>query len=107
HLVGMRLERDSDAIGKSMRDIAIEGQAYTFRIMAIGRGVRTILPRGDEILRANDQVFVLAQPKEIPHVARIMGKSDRRIQHVMILGGTAVGARVAQHLAEAKFKRLK
>lgn len=107
HLVGMRLERDSEAIGKTLRDIAIEGQDYTFRIMAIGRGIRTILPRGDEVLRANDQVFVLAQPKEIPHVSRLMGKSERRIQNVMILGGTQVGARVAQHLSESKFKRLK
>ncbi len=107
NLVGMRLEPNSPAIGRTLREIAQEGSAYTFRLMAIGRGIRTILPRGDEKLRANDQVFVLAQPKEIPHVARLMGKTERRIQNVMILGGTAVGARVAQHLIDSKFKRIK
>lgn len=107
HLVGMRLEPTSPAVGRTLREVAQEGAAYTFRVMAIGRGIRTILPRGDEKLRANDQVFVLAQPNQIPHVARLIGKTERKIQHVMILGGSPVGARVAQHLLNSKFKRIK
>ncbi|HEX7070648.1 MAG TPA: NAD-binding protein, partial [Rhodothermales bacterium] len=71
NLVGMRLEPTSASVGRTLRDIALEGHAYTFRIMAIGRGMRTILPRGDEKLRGNDQVFVLAEPRDVPHVARL------------------------------------
>lgn len=107
HLVGMRIDADSQVIGKTMQDIALENQDITFRIMAIGRGIRTILPRGNEKIRKNDQVFVLARPKYIPHIARYVGKSESRIQRVMVLGGTSVGARIAQQLAGKKNRRVK
>lgn len=107
HLVGMRIDPDSPVIGHSLQDLAAGHEDLTFRVMAIGRGIRTILPRGKERIRRNDQVFVLARPKVIPHVARFMGKTDARIQNVMILGGTPVGARVAHLLGGVKSKRVK
>lgn len=107
HLVGMRLDANSPAIGRTLRDFALETPDLRYRIMAIGRGIRTILPRGDETLRRNDQVFVLARPNVMPHVARALGKSDAAIQHVMILGGTPVGAKIALLLADVKSRRVK
>lgn len=106
-LVGMRIDRNSPVVGMSLEDLATAHPDVTFRVVAIGRGIRTILPRGRERIRRNDQVFVMARPKMIPHVARFMGKSDTRISSVMILGGTAVGAKVAQHLGGLKSKRVK
>ncbi len=106
-LVGMRIDPHAPVIGKTMQELAVEHADLTFRIMAIGRGIRTILPRGSEKIRRGDQVFVLARPKVVPHVARFMGKSDARIQHVMVLGGTRVGARIAAQLSESKNKRIK
>ncbi len=106
-LVGMRIDRTSPVIGRSLQELTAEHTDITFRVMAIGRGIRTILPRGQERLRRNDLVFVLARPKVIPHVARIMGKTDARIQTVMIMGGTPVGAKVAQQLSRIKHKRVK
>ncbi|MDX1547725.1 MAG: Trk system potassium transporter TrkA [Rhodothermales bacterium] len=107
HLVGMRIDAGAPVIGRTLQEVAVENRNLTFRVMAIGRGIRTILPRGAERIRRGDQIFVLARPKVIPHVARIMGKSDARIQHVMILGGTQVGARIAAQLSETKSKRVK
>lgn len=107
HLVGMRLDATSPAIGRTLSDIVSENPDYMFRIMAIGRGIRTILPRGDTILRKNDQVFVLARPKMIPHVIRIMGKSNDRIENVMVLGGTQLGERIAAELSERKGNSIK
>ena len=107
HLVGMRIDRESPAIGRTMHELAAALSEYTFRVMAIGRGIRTILPRGQERIRRNDLVFVMARPKVIPHIARFMGKTDARIQNVMILGGSPVGAKIAQQLARIKHKRVK
>lgn len=106
-LVGMRVDEHSPVRGKTLRELAIEHPEVTFRIMAIGRGIRTVLPRGDEKIHRNDQVFVMARPKYIPPIARFMGKSEARIQHVMILGGTQVGARIAAQLSSSKNKRIK
>lgn len=106
-LVGMRIDPDAPVLDKTLQEIALENAHLTFRIMAIGRGIRTILPRGNEKIRRNDQVFVLARPKVMPHVARYMGKTDDKIQHVMVLGGTTVGAKIAMQLSESKHKRIK
>lgn len=106
-LIGMRIDRDSPVVGQSIREIALANQDLTFRIMGISRGIRTILPGGDEVLRGNDQIFVMARPKELSPVAEVFGKSETRMHHVMILGGTKVGARVAQHLGQDKNRRVK
>ena len=107
HLVGMRIDPDSPVIGRPLHELAAELPEVTFRVMAIGRGIRTILPRGPERIRRNDLVFVLARPKAIPHLARFMGKTITRIEDVMILGGSPVGAKIAQQLGSIKHKRVK
>ncbi len=106
-LVGIRLDPDSPAVGRSLQDLAVEHEHLTFRIMGISRGIRTILPRGSEILRKNDQVFVLSRPKEFKHIAAIFGKAESNMNHIMILGGTAVGAKVARQLSADKSRRVK
>lgn len=106
-LMGIRLDSDSPVIGKSLRDLAVEHSNVRFRIMGIGRGVRTILPGGDETLQKNDQVFVLARPKYMGYVSGMMGKSDQRMHHIMILGGTQVGSKVALQLGAEKNKQVK
>ena len=106
-LVGMRINRGAPVVGRSLQELAAEHADLTFRVMAIGRGIRTILPRGNDRIRRNDLVFVMARPKVIPHVARFMGKTDARIEDVMIMGGTPVGAKVAQQLSRIKHKRVK
>jgi trk system potassium uptake protein TrkA len=107
HLVGLRLEEKVSVIGKSLQDLAAENPNLTYRIMAIARGMRTVIPQGNEILHKNDQVFVLARPKVMPHIVRAMGKDDTRINDVMILGGTSVGVKVALHLCQERSKRVK
>ncbi|MEZ4699704.1 MAG: Trk system potassium transporter TrkA [Rhodothermales bacterium] len=107
HLVGMRLDAGSPAIGKSLLDLAHDLPELPFRIMGIARGIRTLIPRGNERLQKNDQIFALAQPKHMPHVARLLGKSESRIDKTMILGGTKIGARVAAQLSGEKHKRVK
>jgi len=107
HLVGLRLDPDSPAIGRTLIDLVSDTPNIKFRVMAIARGIRTILPGGRERLRKNDQIFVLARPKDIPAVMEILGKSDQKLEDIMILGGTDIGARVALQLSQEKDKRVK
>ncbi len=106
-LMGIRLDPDSPIVGKSLQEVAIEHTNVTFRIMGISRGVRTILPGGNEILQKADQIFVLARPKFMSHIAEMAGKIEKRAHHVMVLGGTEVGAKVALQLGREKNKRVK
>ena len=98
-LVGMRVHGASALIGKSMVEISKDHGDHPFRVMSIIRGVRTIMPTGADVIRENDQVFVLAASRDMRYVVRAMGHDDRRFRNVMILGGSRVGARVAEELA--------
>lgn len=107
HLVGLRLDAHSPVIGQSLQELVMQKPELRFRVMAIARGIRTILPNGKERLRKNDQVFILARPKTIPPVLELLGKSDQRLHNIMILGGTDIGAKVALQLSQEKNKRVK
>ena len=107
HLVGLRLDPDSPVLGRSLVDVVRDHTDVRFRVMGIARGIRTLLPGGNERFRKGDQVFVLARPKDIPKVLSIVGKADHRMNDIMILGGTDVGAKVALALSKDKDKRVK
>lgn len=107
HIVGLRLDADAPVIGNTLGDLSARAPQLPFRVAAIIRGVRTILPGGSEKLTRNDVVFVVAQPKHVPSVLELMGKSDRRIDNVMVLGGSEVGLRVARRLSERRHIRIK
>ncbi|NNE69392.1 MAG: Trk system potassium transporter TrkA [Rhodothermales bacterium] len=107
HLIGLRLGEDSPVAGMSLEEF---GQRYpkpAIRVVAIVRGIRTILPRGRDTLRKNDVVFVACLPKHAPHVLEVMGKKDQRIDRIMIIGGTPVAAQVARRLGGAKNRQIK
>lgn len=107
-LLGMKIETNAPVVGKKLMEIASSSSDLHYRIMAIRRGGRTILPRGDEKLRLDDQIFILSFTEDVPQVSKILsGKRDRGIEHVMILGGGHVGARLARTLRQGKKKSIK
>ena len=96
-LVGIRVEPDAPVVGRTLVELA-RRSPLPFRVMGISRGVRTIVPSGDATVQAGDQVFVLVESGRVAEVARVLGKEAGRLRHVMILGGTTVGERVATGL---------
>ena len=104
-LVGIRIDADSPALGQPLKAIAQRASHLPFRVMGISRGVRTLVPDGDVRVQKNDQVFVLVGSGQVPQVAHVFGKTAVRLDHVMILGGSAVGALIAQRLCQERRRR--
>jgi len=97
-LIGIRLDKNSPIIGKSLIEYAKEFSSITFRVVAIGRRGLTIMPSGAIKLQAYDQIFVLAKTIDIPAVVATTGKKETRINRIMIAGGTPIGAMIARML---------
>ena len=106
-LVGMRIDEDCSCPDKTLAELSASLPDHPYRVAAIVRGVRSIIPRGKERLRTNDQVFVVARPKDIPHVVRHFGKREGRIQNIMIMGGNEIGFLIADELGGDRNKRVK
>ncbi|MEO8232589.1 MAG: TrkA C-terminal domain-containing protein [Ignavibacteriota bacterium] len=58
-IVGIRLDKNAPVIQKKVFEVAQEYQNIDFRVVAIHRNFRTIIPSGNDKFLPNDQVFVI------------------------------------------------
>ena len=86
--------RSLEEIGRTL------GEKRDFLVGAITRGGETVIPGGDDVLRGGDHVRVLCHTSSQTDLLRMLGVSGSRARRVMVLGGGAVGARVAERLEE-------
>lgn len=100
HLIGIRLEGNSPILRIPLKNLGDEINQLPMRIVAINRKERTLIPRGDDILVAGDQVFVICDTQSLPEIIRLTGKTDTRINNVMILGGGLIGQFIAREISE-------
>ncbi|MEX0686188.1 MAG: Trk system potassium transporter TrkA [Balneolales bacterium] len=97
-LIGLKLEKDSPLVDKTLAMYDKEHPDIVFRVVAIYRGGRTIIPDGTDRLKGNDHVFILAATHAIRDIIKSTGRVERSINRIMIAGGTLVGAHVARLL---------
>ncbi|MCG8605998.1 Trk system potassium transporter TrkA [bacterium] len=97
-LVGLRLDSSAKIISKRLREISASIPNLTFRTVAIFRKNRTIIPTGEDYFLNGDQIFVVSKAESVPDVLELCGKSDERIERIMILGGGKIGRMVAKEL---------
>ncbi len=101
-LMLVKLEKEAPVIGKSLKEIAEEFEGLKYRAVSIHRRARTIIPKGGDVFREGDLAYVVTKPSGIEHLLELSGKKRFDINHVMIVGGGAVGSQAALAL-EKKF----
>lgn len=82
--------------GATLRDLAPRFDRFDFRVVAITRGIDTIVPGGNATLHPNDHVFILARSEFTGALTQLAGISTNRRHKVMIVGGGMIGRRVAE-----------
>jgi trk system potassium uptake protein TrkA len=99
-VLGVVVGPDSEMVGRSLADI---GQVDTWRFLfgAVTRNGETIIPRGDLQVEAGDHVRVLCNASKQQEVLQALDAVGKRVRRVMVLGGGAVGARVAERLVRS------
>jgi trk system potassium uptake protein TrkA len=97
-VMGLKLDKNAPIINKTLTEVAHEHQNIDFRIVAIYRNFRTIIPSGKDRFVANDQVFVITKPEGIELILKLAGKENIKFDNIMILGGSKIGRRVSELL---------
>jgi trk system potassium uptake protein TrkA len=97
-LIGIRVDDGSPLINRKLRDIVAGYREVPFRAVAIHRGMRTIIPTGDDVFRKGDQAFVISKVERVQEMLKISGKDTTTFERVMILGGGRIGQHVAEEL---------
>ena len=94
---------NTDLDKKSIRELAAQYNEFPFQIVSVGRDIDTYIPDGNFVLQANDHIYVLLNPRNIPLLAKLAGLAERKKGRVLIVGGGRTGSRVAE-LIESSYK---
>ena len=97
-LVAVRAYMGGPLVGRQLKALRQHIPGIDTRIVAIFRRDRAIVPDGDTVIEAGDEVFCLAATKYIRQVLRELRRMDRPVKRVMIAGGGNIGLRLARAL---------
>lgn len=70
-----------------------------FRIIAISRDEKTIIPKFDTKFQFGDLLFTVSKREGMKSIIKYFGKAEKNIGRVMILGGTPLAEMVARTLS--------
>ena len=97
-----KLDEDSPLIGMNMAEfsaVAAE-DGLKFRVVAIARGDKTIIPKFDTKFKYHDLVFIVSKREGMDMLMTYIGKRNIEVNSVMILGGSPTGEILARQMAK-------
>ncbi len=96
-LVAVRAHAKSPWVGHALKEVRVQMPKIDFRVAAIFRQSKPILPEGDTVIEVDDEVFFIAAKDYIRPIINKLRGVDRSNKRIMIAGGGNIGL----HLAEA------
>ena len=110
-LAVFKLDDDSPLLDMNVKDFAHkvkeEHPEAEFRIVAISRGGKTIIPSFDTGFKYHDYLYIICRREAMEPLVKYVGKDQVDIRRVMILGGSEIGVMVAERLAAQKVDEVK
>jgi trk system potassium uptake protein TrkA len=105
-VMATRIHENSPLAHRKLKEISHMHHDFRFRVVAIARGITTIIPGGEHELLPQDQVFFMVGNENLNRLMKITGVEQQQRHRVMILGGGLVGRRVAELLEKTVEVRL-
>ncbi|MGL4363602.1 MAG: Trk system potassium transporter TrkA [Bacteroidales bacterium] len=93
-----RLEEGAPIIGKTVLEATIDFKKLEYRIIAINRNEKTVIPRRFDEFQAGDQLHVMTTRAGMKEMLELSGKENIDVHNLMILGGSRVGSKVVEEL---------
>jgi trk system potassium uptake protein TrkA len=95
-LVAVRAYYGGPLVGQELRFLRQHMPGVDTRVAAIYRKDRSIIPKGDTIIEADDEVFFLAATHDIRAVMSELRRLEKNYKRVLIAGGGNIGERLAE-----------
>ena len=97
-LVGVKAYYGGQLVGHELSTLRQHMPGVETRVAAIYRKGGALLPEGDTVIEADDEVFFIAAKQHIRTVMGELRKLERPIKSVMLAGGGNIGKRLAESL---------
>ncbi len=91
-LVGVKLRDNAKLIGMQLKELSSAQQS--FHVSAIKRKHETIIPRGDDMIQANDILYFTTTRESVDSLLELCGKTHQDIRNVLIMGGSRIADRL-------------
>ncbi|MCX7646548.1 MAG: Trk system potassium transporter TrkA [Rhodobacteraceae bacterium] len=97
-LLGLALEPDCAVLNTPLRQL--NDLFHTLRAIVVGvrRAGRLFAPEPEDQLFAGDQIYVMSHTEDVNRTLEIFGKTMRKQERIVIIGGGNIGLMVAQAL---------
>jgi len=99
-LVAVRAIPGGPLVGHPVADLRRHIPDVDARIAAIYRRDQAIIPDGETLIEAGDEVFFLAATRDIRQVLSELRRRDRPTRRILIAGGGNIGERLAEATQE-------
>lgn len=99
-LVGVMADRDGLLVGQRIATLKEHIPNSEGRIAAIYRGGEAMLPDGDTVIQEGDEVFFIADRKDIRVFMSEIRRLEDPVRRVVIAGGGNIGVRLALTLEQ-------
>ncbi|MEA1985531.1 MAG: Trk system potassium transporter TrkA [Euryarchaeota archaeon] len=91
------VHENCDLVGKKIKELPMSECCI---VSALFRDTGIIIPHGDDIIKANDHIVIIGEPKSMHNIVNMFGKASRRRSRIMIIGGGVVGFYLAKLLSK-------
>ncbi|NOY14010.1 MAG: Trk system potassium transporter TrkA [Deltaproteobacteria bacterium] len=103
HFQGFRITPESPICNLTLAELGELRGIYRFVVVAINRGRKTIIPRGEDCLQAGDRIYIFAHQDELPAINYMLQskqKKSKSTHRAFVLGGNRIGMQIAQNMEQ-------
>ncbi len=97
-LLGIRLEEDCPVLNTPLRQLSDLFSTLRVVVLAVRREGRLFAPEPGDQLFEGDECYLFAPVEDVPRTLEVFGKSQKKQERVVIIGGGNIGLAVAQAL---------
>lgn len=101
-VAGFRITESSEFAERPVSDMKLFFAETPSLVAAIQRGDHTVVPHGDEEIRAGDIVYFAIERSDLEGVLELMGAPPRAHHRVMIAGASRIGLALARRLEKGE-----